>query len=271
MTEHEYNIAEGIRRSDLWKIEDSPEKFLYFLNNPPEQTPALAFGSACHKFILEGAEEFAKEYAVAPVIDRRTKAGKEEWEAFCTINEGKQIISAEDFETISQMAMQIKLCPLANELISKKGTTEEAFYWTDPDTGERCKIKTDRVVKYRRRWYIIDYKTTQCAETFRFNSEIWKYGYYFQAGMYAEGVKRSNKLRKYPGFLFVVQEKKPPFSVNVIEVSEEVMTAGLSKFHQLLEKYHNCKEFNIWPGYVQDVPNDSFVPGWAEREMEDEI
>ena len=53
MTELEYNQAEGIRRSDLWKMEDSPEKFKYFLENPMEQTPAMAFGSACHKYVLE--------------------------------------------------------------------------------------------------------------------------------------------------------------------------------------------------------------------------
>ena len=34
MTEREYNEAEGIRRSDLWKIEDSPEKFKYNLEHP---------------------------------------------------------------------------------------------------------------------------------------------------------------------------------------------------------------------------------------------
>ena len=55
MTEKEYNEAEGVRRSDLWRMEDSAEKFRYFLDHPVEQTPAMAFGSACHKMILETA------------------------------------------------------------------------------------------------------------------------------------------------------------------------------------------------------------------------
>jgi len=118
---------------------------------------------------------------------------------------------------------------------------------------------------------VVDYKTCQCADTFRFNSEIWKLGYYMQAGMYCEGVKIARKLKKMPGFLFVAQEKKAPYAVNVIEVGEDVMNAGVAKFHQLLEKYHNFKALDVWPGYVQDVPNDAFVPGWKEREMEDDI
>jgi exodeoxyribonuclease VIII len=268
MTENEYNAAEGIRRSDLWKMEDSPEKFLYFLEHPMEQTPAMAFGSACHKMILEPAD-FGNEYAIAPSIDRRTKTGKEEWEAFCNDNEGKTIISQDDAETMRGMEEALERCPLANKLIRGKGESEVAFFWTDPVTGEKCKIKTDRVVTYNRKKYIVDYKTTQCAETFRFNSEIWRLGYFMQAGMYAEGYKIANKKRKLPGFLFVVQEKKPPYAVNVIEASEEVMKAGVAKFHELLDRYHSCKTLDMFPGYVQDIPNDAFVPGWMEREMED--
>lgn len=270
MNEKDYNNAEGIRRSDLWKMEDSPEKFKYFLEHPVEQTPAMAFGSACHAEVLEH-EEFAKEYAVGPLVDRRTKEGKELWAKFLEESAGKTVISKEDFDIISGMKLAIMDCQLAKKLIFGKGETETAFFWTDPETGEMCKIKTDRLVKFNRRWYIVDYKTTACAETFRFNSDIWKMGYYFQAGMYAEGVKTVKKLKKLPGFLFVAQEKKPPYSVNVIEVSDEVMAAGVAKFHELLEKYHSCKIMDSWPGYVADVPNDSYVPGWAEREMEDEV
>ena len=271
MNEQEYNNAEGVRRSELWKMEDSPEKFKWFLDHPIEQTPAMAFGSACHKLVLEGYDKFTEEFAVAPVADKRTKEGKAVWEAFCAANDGKTIVSKDDYDTMVDMSIAIKRCPLAYNLFNKKGETEAAFFWTDPDTKEPCKIKTDRLVKYNRRWYVVDYKTTTCAETFRFNSDIWKMGYYFQAGMYTEGVMRAKKLKKRPGFLFVAQEKKEPYSVNVIEVSEEVMNAGVAKFHELLDKMHQCKLVDLYPGYVNDVPNDSFVPGWMEREMEDEF
>ena len=271
MNEREYNEAEGIRRSDLWKMEDSPEKFKYFLDHPVEQTPAMAFGSACHKFILEN-EEFPDEYAVAPNVDKRTKAGKETWEAFMAVIGDRTPISMEDNQIMIDMHLAIQRTPLAKKLIFGKGETEQAFFWTDPETKEKCKIKVDRLVKYNRRWYVVDYKTCQCAETFRFNSEMWKLGYYMQAGMYCEGVRIAKKMKKrMPGFLFVAQEKKPPYSVNVIEVSEEVMNAGDAKFHQLLEKYHNCKVLDQWPGFVGDVPNDAFVPNWMQAAMEDEF
>ena len=271
MTEMEYNQAEGIRRSDLWKMEDSPEKFKWFLDHPMEQTPALVFGSACHKMILE-PETFGDEYAVAPNVDKRTKEGKAIWEAFVADNEGKTIVSMDNAETMRGMEEALENSPLAMKLIRGKGETEQPFFWTDPETGEKCKIKCDRIVTYNRKKYIVDYKTTECAETYRFNSSIWKFGYHFQAAMYAEGWKIANKKRKLPGVLFVAQEKKPPYSVNVIEVSEDVMDAGLAKFHELLSKYHDCKALDVWPGYlVGNVPNDAFVPGWMEREFEDDM
>lgn len=271
MNEHDYNSADGIRRSDLWKMEDSAEKFRYFLENPMEQTPAMAFGSACHSFILEN-EKFFDEYAVALKADRRTKDGKEAWEIFLRETEGKTLISADDYDIMDDMMNGILRNPLAKKLLLGKGETEQAFFWTDPETREKCKIKTDRLVKYNRRWYVVDYKTCQCAETNKFNSEIWRLGYHFQAGMYTEGVMHAKKLKNRPGFLFVAQEKKAPYAVNVIEVSEEVMAAGVAKFHELMDKYHTCKVMDYWPGYMTgDVPNDAFVPTWMMNEFEEEI
>lgn len=272
MNEKEYNAAEGIRRSDLWWMNGTPEKFRWHMDNPDtEKSPALMFGSACHKWVLE-KDDFGSEYAVAPQVDKRTKEGKAVWEQFCAENEGKAVVGQDDFNTMQAMRDALNSNRLAKKLMFGKGETEQTFFWTDAETGEKCKIKTDRIVKYNRRWYVVDYKTCQCAETNRFNSEIWKFGYYFQAGMYTDGVMHGKKLRKRPGFLIVAQEKKAPYSVNVIEISEEVMNAGVAKFRELIGKYHDCAVLDNWPGYMTgDVPNDSFVPTWMEREMEDDI
>ena len=53
MTEAYYNRRKGIRRSDLWKLKRSPAHFKYAVENPAEQSPAMAFGSAVHMAVLE--------------------------------------------------------------------------------------------------------------------------------------------------------------------------------------------------------------------------
>ena len=221
--------------------------------------------------ILEPAS-FGDEYAVAPVVDRRTSAGKEMWAAFCAQNEGKTVITQDNADTMREMEEALERCTLANELMRGEGQTEVPFFWTDPETEEKCKIKLDRIIKgLDGRYYIIDYKTAKCAETNRFNAEVFRLGYHLQAGMYSEGVMTALNLDYRPTFLFVVQEKEPPYSLNVIEVSEDVMKVGVAKFHELLQKYHDCKMVDIWPGYVDDTPNETQLPGWWSLQDEEEL
>lgn len=270
MTEQEYNAAEGIRRSDLWLMNDSPEKFKYHMDNPEdesEKSPAFLFGSACHKMVLE-PETFDNEFVVAPEINRRTNAGKEEWVKFLEDNAGKTIISLDDFDTIMEMSRVVVRHPLAGKMIS--GQHEVPFFWKDPETGERCKCKADVVRQVDGKYVIVDYKTTTDASTDGFNRHLFKYGYHVQAAMYSEGLQVALGLDYRPRFVFVAQEKKAPYAINVIDVSEEVMEYGSKVYHELLRKYHECKEMDLWPGYVGEVANDCWLPGWIESEFEEE-
>lgn len=271
MTEKEYNLAEGIRRTDLWRMHDSPEKYKYFLDNPQEETsPALTFGSAAHKMILE-PDTFFDEYAVAPACDRRTKEGKAMYEQFLEQSEGKTIISAEDLKTIQEMSDALHKCTLAHSLLTEDGETEVPLFWTDPETGEKCKAKLDRLIKcLDGRIAVVDYKTALNADTDKFIRKMFDLGYTLQSAHYTEAVMHNYDIDYRPLFLFVVQEKKPPYSVNVIEVTPDVMQYGVNVYHDLLGKLHECKEVDLWPGYCDDVPNEAYIPGYINFEGEEE-
>ena len=266
MTEKEYNAAPGVRRSDLWKISESPEKYKYAVEHPLEPTPALIFGAATHKWILEG-KEFWNEYAVAPEgIDKRTRDGREAWARFTKENAGKTIISNDDFKVIDDMAGAIHDCPMANTLINGKGETELPFFWTDKDTGERCKVKLDRLVRIGRRFVVVDYKTAQSAKTDVFVHDMVRYGYTLQAAMYTEAVMKCKRLKYRPDFVFVVQEKKEPYSVNVIYVASDssVMMYGLNQFREMIGILHQCKETDYWYGYLGAFgeTSEAYLPGY---------
>lgn len=272
MNEKDYNSAEGIRRSDLWLMNDSAEKFKWHMDNPEEEkTPALLFGSACHKWVLE-QDGFADEYAVAPKVDRRTKDGREAWARFEEENAGKTIVTQDDFDTMK--AMREVLCgnALASNLLFGNGETETPFFWTDPDTDEKCKVKCDRIVQDGNRLIVVDYKTAGSARTDDFNRSVLNFGYSLQAAMYTEAILSCRNLEKRPRFVFVVQEKKAPYSVNVIEVDYEVMQYGLTQYRELLNKYHACRELDMWEGYnAGNEINQTTLPKWAmNQEEEDE-
>ena len=183
-------------------------------------------------------------------------------------------MSGSDFEIMMAMQKKLLTCAPAIDLLrgkSKKSAVEAPFFWKDPDTGEQCKIRCDRVHydPKRRRFTVIDYKTTASANTAEFSRDVIRMGYHVQAAMYTEGVQRAKRLKYRPEFVFIAQEKKEPYSVNVIKVSEGVMRMGDAKYHQLLEQVHTCKALDWWPGYCDDGVNETELPGWAIAE-EDE-
>lgn len=271
MTEREYRAHPAISRSELWRIHESPEKFQFFRDNPPAPTPSLLFGQVVHKLLLE-PETFDRDFVVAPAIDRRTSAGKEVYAAFSASVGDRAIITQDDYSKAAMMAQKCLKEPMVRKLLD--GQRETPFFWTDPDTGEVCKCRVDCLTTLDSGPVIVDYKTASSAATDVFNHSIYKYGYHFQAAMYSTGVMEALGLTERPGFVFVVQEKAPPYSVNIISVPPEVMLAGLDTYRELLGRYHECQMTGYWYGYTGpfDEPNEAYLPGWismGEKEEEE--
>lgn len=220
-----YDDLPGIRRSDLWLMHKTPAHFKYNIEHRPEPTKALLFGIAAHMAILE-PDKFAAEYAVTPNVDRRTKAGKEEYAAFLNANADATIISREDMDTILDMVNALYENKAAVDLLN--GRHEVPVTWTDPDTGEMCKAKFDTVTVLDGKPYIVDYKTTDSCEDGVFERSARKYGYKFQAGMYCEGYFQT--FLEECGFAFVAQEKAAPYLVRVYFCDPEFIREGYDQY-----------------------------------------
>lgn len=264
MTNHEYRTHSGISKSELFKITKSPLHFKYRQEHPEEDTPALLFGRAVHKYILE-PDDFYNEFAIAPIVDRRTKEGKAEYAKFMDECAGKDIISLTDMEVIQEMADVINSNKYAKALLT--GSHEESFFWTDDETGEECKCRPDCLCEIGGQKVIVDYKTTDDAETSKFMNSAIKDGYDLQAGMYSEGMKK-NTGDDYL-FVFVAQEKKAPYAINIVQADDFFMKEGNNLFHELLGIYHECKTTDNWYGYMRDNAINSLgLPAWLQKEFE---
>lgn len=265
MTNKEYREHEGISKSSLSKIAKSPMHFKYYIENPQEDTPALLFGRALHKYILE-KDDFFSEFAICPACDRRTKEGKETYKKFEEESVGKDVISAEDFEDIKKMYEVAYSNPYVQKLL--EGEHELSFFWVDEQTGEPCKCRPDALAEIGGQHIIVDYKTTENAETEAFKQSAIKYSYDLQAGMYSEGMKKCTG-NDYL-FIFIAQEKKPPYAINIVQADEFFLKEGTLLFHDLLEILHECKVKDEWPGYMgfeNEVSNLS-LPKWLQKAVE---
>ena len=245
MSQREYREAPGISRSELFKIARSPLHFKYEMEHPQDSAP-LAFGRALHKYVLE-KEDLSNDFVILPEINRRTKAGKEEYERYQmeAYAEEKELVSRSDMAVIIEMREALLRNPLAAALLS--GVHEKDFFWTDAATGEKCKCRPDCITEYEGRKYIVYYKSTDSCEDGHFERACRKYGYKFQAGMYTEGVFQ-NTFTEH-GFIFVAQEKKPPYAARIYFCTPEFVAQGYDQFRELIGIYHSCKETGNWYGY----------------------
>lgn len=254
MSQKKYREAEGISRSELFRIAKSPMHFRYAMEHP-EDSPSLAFGRALHKYVLE-KDGFHEDFMILPEINRRTKDGKEQYEKLQleAFGSGRELVSRDDMAAIMEMYDALMAHPLARALLT--GVHEKDFYWTDADTGEKCKCRPDCLTVYEGKRYIVDYKSTDSCADGDFERSCRKYGYKFQAGMYTEGVFQ-NTFEQY-GFAFVAQEKKAPYAVRVYFCSPEFVAQGYDQFRELIGIYHECRKSGVWYGYEgpMDTPTE---------------
>lgn len=246
MTQEEYRAYPAISRSDLFKLKKSPLHYKYATEHHEEPTPALNFGSAAHKFILE-REDFDTEFAIAPNVDKRTKEGKAIFAEFQEKAEGKTVISIDDFEKIKEMAKAVEEHPIASELI--KGQHEVSLFWTDEQTGEECKVRPDCIHDGDGKAIIVDYKTTASVEDGAFEKSCRKYGYKLQSGMYREGYFQN--FFEDAGFAFIAQEKEAPYAVRVYQCTDEYMNEGFDEYRALIGLYHECKLADNYRGFEE--------------------
>ena len=259
MTEKEYRSHPAISRSDLWKIRESPEKFRWYMDNPPEPTPALLFGQVVHKMLLQ-PKEFFESFSIAPPFDRRTKQGKEEWGLFedAVAEQGLTVIKEDMYTQAKDMVSKAMQEPFVAKLLS--GEHEKEYFWTDELTGEECKCRVDCITQIAGQNIVIDYKTCNDASTDGFMRDAIRYGYDFQSAMYLDGTKADR-------FVFIVQEKQPPYAVNILEADKPFIEHGYDLFREYIGTYHYCKQTNNWYGFLgkEGIINSLSIPVWLAK------
>ena len=265
MTEKQYRNHPAISRSELWKISESPEKFKFYKVNPQEPTPALLFGQVFHKLALQ-PRTFNKEFAVMPNIDRRTKDGKEIYQAFIDESQGKTIITADMYDLAKEMCESLKKEPLAVKLL--KGKKEVPLFWKDKLTSEECKCRYDVLNENFSQPIIVDLKSANSAANEEFMRSAINHGYDFQAAMYSEGYLQNKGVK--PLFVFIVVEKEPPYAVNIFQADELLIKRGYDLFREFMGTYHECKTTDNWYGYLgkSGIINNLALPSWLAKEVE---
>jgi len=262
----EYHRHSAVSKSHLDLVARSPLHYWARYLDPnrvePEPTPAMLIGTALHTHVLE-LDQWDQRYVMAPEgIDRRTKQGKAEWEAFSVAATGRTVISKADADQVMAMAHSVFRHPAAAMLLALPGKAETTHMWTDEATGLQCKCRPDWLTDDGS--LIVDLKTTEDASPAGFRKSIANWRYHVQASWYLGGLTQATG--QCPDqFIFIVVEKKPPHAVAVYAADVEMVVAGTKQARLDLETLAACKAANSWPGYSDQIETISLPPWMRPR------
>ena len=188
----------------------SPYKWNYLRDHPEPSKSVFDVGKAAHTLVTGTGEEFV----VVAADSWRVKFAQElRAEAY---RDGKTPLLTKEYEQVLAMREALENHGEAWGLVSGCDAREWSFYM-DWD-GVKCRTRPDLYDSQRH--LVVDYKTTTDAGLEAFSkaySPARGFGYAMQAAWYRD------TLEAYTGvahdFLFVVQEKTPPYQVAVYRTS----------------------------------------------------
>lgn len=259
----EYHGADGISRSRLMLLEQSPYHFWYEclsgMAEKREATPAMNIGGAFHTLLLE-PHLFDNEFIVAPKMDRRTAAGKIDYAVFMDESQGKIVLTEEQYHKAALMAEQALSHEIVKTLLDE-AQFEKSIFWTDKETGLQFKSRPDI-------WsnkMVVDLKTTKDATRYKFERSAMEYGYYLQAGMAYEGAKALEM--PFEMFVILAVEKEMPHAPAVFPMSDDALQYGIDQFQHYKRMLADCLSSNKWDTYPV---HELTVPMYAIKQLESE-
>lgn len=243
-----------------------PAHFRWEADNGQPPKRAWDLGTAAHRLVLDDGPELT----VLDYPDYKTKAAQQaRAEARAA---GAVPLLTREHEQVQAMADAIRRHPLASAIFTPgQGRAEVSLVWDDSPTGVRRRARLDwlRDPVPGRRLIVPDYKTCADASPEALQRAIESHGYHQQAAWYLDGVQAAGLAPDGAVFIFVFQEKAPPYLVHVVELARVALSIGAAKNRRALEIYRQCAASGRWWGYADDITHLS-LPPWAEnRDIEE--
>ena len=256
-----YHAHPAVSKSHLDLIARSPLHYWARYLDPervtPEPSPQMRLGTALHTHVLE-LSRWDQEIAVAPPINRLTKAGKEEWAAFMAASADRTVITADDAAQVMAMGRAVLRHPAAAMLLGLPGKAETTHMWKDASTGLECKCRPDWLTDDGS--IVVDLKTTKEASPRGFKQSVANYRYHVQAAWYLHGLEQATG-RRPDQFIFICVESTAPYAVAVYAADAEMIERGHDQAMRDLAKLAVCKAADHWPSYSEQIETLS-LPGW---------
>jgi hypothetical protein len=224
---------------------------------PPKRV--FDFGTAAHGIVLGSGPELVRVDA-PNYLTKKAQAARDD-----ARTRGAVPLLPHEYEQVQAMAEAIRQHPAARALFAEaSGQPEQSLFWQDQRTGVWRRARLDWMpFATGRRMVVPDYKTAVSAAPSAIAKAVHSFGYHQQAAWYLDGVKALGG--GDAAFVFVVQEKTPPYLVTVVELDPLALRIGRERNRQAIDLYRRCLTANDWPAYSDSIESIS-LPAWAENQ-----
>lgn len=236
------------------RLADCPARFKWHLDNPEPPKKAFDIGTAAHKLVLGNGPELV----LVDAEKWNTTAIKAEVAA---IREAGGVpLKRAELDGVKAMAVALRQHPEAAALLELgSGVAEQSMFWEADGIWRRARPD------WLRDNEIVDYKTTTNVSPDSISKTIHERAYHQQAHWYLEGAHELELVGPNARFVFIFQEKQPPYLVTVAELDVTAMDIGRHLNEKALWHYANGRATGHWPGYY---PTTALIPlpAWVERQ-----
>jgi hypothetical protein len=239
------NHEKHLSYSSLSAFKKSPLDFLHYKFQQKEQTPAMAFGSMAHNWILDYSTFWSKYYLIDNDAPKRptiaqynakkpsddTLAAIDYWDNLEQESFGQILITQNDLKELDKISSSLFKNISANNLILKCTEFEKEYDFNYDNFSFKSFIDAeDENIR-------LDLKIVQNADPKKFQRDALAYGYHIQAAMYEiAGGKRD--------YYLLAADRNGGVSVN--KLSDDLIAYGRQEINNLLENFNRCILEDAW-------------------------
>lgn len=249
-----YEQMPGHRKTNLWRlIELTPAHYRYYTRKPPNPTPSMILGRACHMAVLE-PDQFERDFAEVP-SKLRWHGRQYNWGNNKATRAYRAHLEAKGVTLLTpRQAKMVKGCykaawrrPRLRRLL-ETSMHEVTIQWR---TDEGLLLKSRLDIWQPETQTDVDLKFVHDVSPRAMSAAAYRYGYYVQAYLHHWMLTGLGYKPKLPGFVAI--ETEPPHTVQPY-VIDDPMDWDLARIHtrELVSLVTRCEHTGHWPGWPQD-------------------
>lgn len=258
MTEDVYHADPAVSKSKLSDFLDSSRMYyeVHEAGTIPRKasTKQMDTGSIVHGFLLDG-KTLEEMVAVVP-RDCLNSVGAvnsrgDNYKAFIEENEGKYIVKSDQIDAIGDCLEAVMRSDLY-ELVKDSHHREQSIFWTDEQTGLRCRCRPDFFLELDGVVYCCDLKVTPAVHPDAWRRHVKRFRYWLQDAHYSEGLRAL--YGKPVAFRFWLVEPTPPYRIvpRVLDENHCRTVAG-ERWRDAMIRFADCKTTGNWDDQWSEV------------------